>query len=216
MSSKIKDNLVLVKDGLIKYLSKIPVYIYGIIFLAIIVWSYFNQKKNCNDFVDSLDEGFVDFIDKFQDYKEKRKEESVCIKPFMVTSDKSKMYEALGALNDKMEEIEFTMTDNNKKYSEMYEWYKIKIKKDKEAGEKAAKKAQAEIQKSLNDTLTKGVNDYTEKNKGKFEDDAAKNAPPEGQTVKDLMKDAKKQGDTDDLSEVNAAMKDIDAPKGFF
>ncbi len=181
--------------------------IYFTILLGLCIVLYMVIKNNCKTELNNLE--------LFADFKKKKENDPVCIKPFAITNDKDKVFEALKVLNEKIDEIEFGIKTDNKKYDEMYNWYKQKTDKTSQEAQKVQENTQKELKKSLDKALDSAQNDFLNKNKEQFNKDAIKNAPPEGQTVSDLLKASSKVGDADEKNEVENATKDLDLPGGY-
>ncbi len=151
----------------------------------------------------------------FEDFKKGKETAPVCVKPFSITNETDKVYDAIKILNQKIDEMEYSMKKGDKKYGEMYDWYKQKTDKTSQEAQKAQAKTQAELKKNMDNALKSAENDFKGKNEAVFNKEALTNAPPEGQTVKDLLSAATKTGDGDEKKEVSNATADLDLPSGF-
>ena len=183
-----------------------------IILLCILVILYLIYKLY-NRFYKNITD--IQMEETFEDFKKSKETEPVCVKPFSITNETDKVYDAIKILNQKIDEMEYSMKKGNKKYAEMYDWYKQKTDKTSQEAQKTQAKTQAALKNSMDNALKSAENDFKNKNEAVFNKEALKNAPPEGQTVKDLLSSATKVGDTDEQKEVSNATADLDLPKGY-
>jgi hypothetical protein len=182
-------------------------FIYFTILLGLCIVLYMFIKNNCKTELNNLE--------LFADFKKQKENEPVCVKPFAITNDKDKVFEALKVLNEKIDEIEFSIKTDNKKYNEMYDWYKQKTDRTSQEALKVQEKTQKELKKNLDKALDNAQSDFKNQNKEQFIKESMKNAPPEGQTVTDLLNSASKIGDPDEKKDVQNATKDLDLPTGY-
>jgi type II secretory ATPase GspE/PulE/Tfp pilus assembly ATPase PilB-like protein len=145
----------------------------------------------------------------FEQFQAEKANKELYLKPFSVTCDKNKIYDALLSFQDQIDELEFTMKTGGKKYDKMYEWYMQKIKRDSAEASKANEELAKKLKSDMDKKLANVTSDFEKENKSKYEKENAKDLKDENFNVNDLLSKAFETGDSDQKIEVAQAVEDL-------
>lgn len=193
---------------IISYFSKIiyvinkELYMIKLLFLIIsliIIGIYYWTKRQYKIRKDPLFEKFV--ADKAN--------KEICLKPFSVSCDKNKIYDALSSFQDQIDELEFSMKKDNKKYDKMYEWYIQKVQRDSAVSEKANEELRNKLKAEMDKKITDATADFTKENKTKYDKENAQDLKQDTSNVNDLLLKAFEAGDADEKKDIISTVKNI-------
>ena len=162
--------------------------------------------------------------EQYEHFQEERKDENLCLKPFSVTNNKEKTFRALIALEERIDELEYTLRKSGQRYEPMYKWYKLKVEKDSATAKAATDQLKAQMRNSINTQIEEAKQQYIKEQEAKRKADVEATQKAEletalgGKTTKDNkvakegLRGAFKEGNEDDRKELLDVMKKVKSP----
>lgn len=154
----------------------------------------------------------------YETFQEQRKDENLCLKPFSVTNNKERTFHALIALEERIDELEYSLRKSGQKYDPMYKWYKLKVETDSKEAKESVDALKSEMKGALDRQAQQAKEEYIRKQKEEQDIDVLMGTgdTPESKPVKEALKTSYQKGDPKEQEQLAKQMKEVGPPEGYW